>query len=67
MVANQTDVSSNFWQLRSASHMKFIEKCLMCMEKHIFVKNVYKWTKHGFATIRLRQKVSWSGNILALW
>ena len=28
------------------------------MEKHILVKNVYKWAKYGFATTSLSQKDS---------
>ena len=40
-----------FGRLRSASHVKFIEKC-MCMEKRVLVK----WAKHGFVTMSLSWK-----------
>ena len=30
---------------------------VMCLKKHVFSqKNIYKWSKHGFATVRLSQK-----------
>ena len=44
MAANQSDsslkrsVSSNFWELKSANHVKFPEKCVMSMEKNVSVK-----------------------------
>ena len=39
----------------------------MYMEKNILVKNIYKWAKHGFATVNLSQKDSLlSGNIDSL-
>ena len=49
--------------------MKFTEEYVMYMKKNgIVKKNVYKWAKHGFATIILSQKDSpWSENILTLW
>ncbi len=38
---------------------------LLCVKKK---KNVYKWAKHGFATMRLSNKESlWSGNTLTFW
>ena len=52
MVANQSalglnrSLSSNFWWLRNANHVKFKEEYVMCMEKPILVKkNVYKWAE----------------------
>ena len=47
-----------FWRLRCANHVKFIEECMMCMEKHdVFShNNVYKWSKPGFAMTSLNWK-----------
>ena len=39
-------LSSNFWWLKSAKHVKFTEECVICTEKHVLVKeNIYKWVK----------------------
>ena len=43
MVPNRTEylnrgLSSNFRWLRSANHVKFTEKCVMCKGKHVLVK-----------------------------
>ena len=37
----------------------------MCMSTYVFKKiRIYKWAKHGLATMSLSQKdCSWSGNI----
>ena len=61
-------LSTNFWCLRSANHVKFTKQCVICMEKHVLVKKkVYSWVKYGFATMRLSQKDSLScGNTLTL-
>ena len=58
------DLSSNFWWLRSANHMKFIEEYVMWLEKHALVKtNIYQWAKYGFAFWSLNKKDNlWSGN-----
>ena len=57
MAANQSAsgsnrvLSSNFWWLRNANHVKFTEESAMCMEKRFNQKNIYKWAKHfGFVT-----------------
>ena len=34
-------LSSNFWLLRSTNHVKIAEECMMCTEKHIFVKKIF--------------------------
>ena len=48
MVTNQTECSRleqcsviKFWGIRCANHMKFIEKCVMCSEKHVLVKKMF--------------------------
>ena len=51
MVANQSapglnrGMSSNFLWLKSVNQIKFTEECVMCLEKQILVKNIYKWAK----------------------
>ena len=63
MAANQTELS----RLEQSSVIKFLfaEKCkpyeitaeyIMRTEKHVFLKNVFKWTKHLFATTNLSWK-----------
>ena len=49
MVANQPESLShkqmfvlNFWCLKSANHVKFIEECLMYMEKPVLVKKSFQ-------------------------
>ena len=45
------------------------EKCkpyMVCMEKHVLSKNVYKWAKHGFATRLNRKYYPWSRSTLTL-
>ena len=49
-------LSLNFGWLKSAIQRKFIEEFGICFEKHILVKNVYKWTKNGFAIMRSKGK-----------
>ena len=63
MMANQSNsslnrgLSSNFWQLKSANHMKFKEECGVGTEKHVLVKEFFfKWVKRSFATTSLSQK-----------
>ena len=72
MVVNQRECSRlqqmsviKFLVLISANHVKFTEKCVMCMKKHVLIKKKekkqqkkqhYKWAKHGFATMSLSQK-----------
>ena len=52
--------TSNFWWLRSESHVKFIETCVMCMEKHVLIlKILYKQAEPGFAAMSLR----WEDNL----
>ena len=57
MVAKQSapalsrGLSLNFWWLRSVSHIRFTKEYVMCMEKHVLDKNVYRWAKHSFATM----------------
>ena len=34
-------LSSNFWELRSANHVKFTEEFVMYTEKHILVKKMF--------------------------
>ena len=65
MVVNQSvsglnrGLSSNFSWLRNANHVKFMQECVMCMEKHILVKkDDHKWAKIRFATTSLSQKDS---------
>ena len=47
MAANHSAPSLNrslslkFWWLRSANHVKFTEKCVMCIEKHNVVKKIF--------------------------
>ena len=41
-------LSSKFWWLKSANHVKFAEECVMYM--HVLIKDVYKSVKHMFAT-----------------
>ena len=72
MAANQNaqslnrGLSSNFWWLRSANHVKCTEEGVMCTEKNILVKNVYKWAKYGFATASVgQQESSWNENTLS--
>ena len=35
-------LSSNFWCLRNANHLKFKKECVMCTEKYALIKNFYK-------------------------
>ena len=63
IAANQTGLnrglSSNFWWLRSANHLKFTEECVMCMEKHVFVKKIFtNELNMNFATMCLNWKDS---------
>ena len=52
-------LSSNFWWLRSANHVKFMGGWVMYMEKHVLVKkNVCKCAKHGFALMGIGRKNS---------
>ena len=61
------DLSSNFWWLRSANHVKFTEESVICTEKHVLVRTMYKWAKLGFDNMRLNRKDStWRGNTLTL-
>ena len=59
---------TNFCWLRSAKHVKFTEEYVMCTKKHVLIKNnVYKFTKHRFATTSLSWKDSQlSENTLSL-
>ena len=67
MVENQNapdlnkGLSSNFWWLKIADHVKFTEECAMCMENHVLVikKEVYKWAKCLFTTTSLSRKDSY--------
>ena len=34
-------LSSNLWWLRNTNHVRFIEECVMCMGKLIFVKKMF--------------------------
>ena len=57
------DVLSNFSWMKNANHMKYMGDYVMHTEKHILVKNVYKWAKNWFAKSSLIQKDSpWSRN-----
>ena len=60
--------TKQFCWLENANHVKFTDECLMCIEKHVFVKkNIYKWAKHEFTIRRLSQKdSSKNGNTLIL-
>ena len=49
-------LSSNFCWLRSAYYVKFTAENVMCSEKHVLVKKVYKWAKYEFAAICLSQE-----------
>ena len=71
MKANQSSpglnkgLSSIFWWLRNTNHEKFIVEYVMYSEKNDLVKNIYKWSKYGFATTSLSGKdSSWSVNTL---
>ena len=67
------------WQIEQRSIIKFLvaDKCKQCQiskecemytEKHVLVKNIYKWAKHGFVTTSQSQKDHpWNGNTLTLW
>ena len=39
-----------FVSLGPKNHVKFIQECVMCMEKHGYSKGVWKWANHGFAS-----------------
>ncbi len=34
-------LSSNYWWLRIANHMKFTEEWIICTEKHVLVKKIF--------------------------
>ena len=34
-------LSSNFWGLRNANHVKFTEECVMCMVKHVLARKMF--------------------------
>ena len=54
-------LSSNFWWLRSANHVKFTEECVKCMEKYVLGKKMFTTRlKLGFAIMRSSQKDSLS-------
>ena len=42
--------------LRNGNHVKQIEEYMICAEKHVLTKNVYKWAKRWRTTRRLRRK-----------
>ena len=60
MVANQSvpglnrGLSSDFWRLRRANHVKFTEECVICMEKIVW-RGIFffKWAKNVFGTTSL--------------
>ena len=35
-------LSSNYWWLRSVNHVKFTEECILCIEKHVLIKKIFK-------------------------
>ena len=60
---------SNFWWLRSANLVKFTEECVLSTEKHVFKKNVQKWSslppwigvkKHTDSPIKKKFQAQWS-------
>ena len=56
MVANQRapgfnrGMSSNFWWLTSAKHVKFTEECVICTKKDVCHYNTVKKTVHRVET-----------------
>ena len=56
MVAHQSTpglnrgLSSNFWWLRSISHVKFTEEGVMYMKKHVLVNKIFTNRLNRFST-----------------
>ena len=64
-------LSSNFWWLRDANHVRFTDECALCTEKHVLVTQIFtnelsmelpcwnwveKKTANGVETFRLTSK-----------
>ena len=47
--------------MKNANYVKFSEERVMCMEKHVLVKNIYKWPQNMFTNslkVCLQQRAS---------
>ena len=55
-------LSSNFWWLKNANHVKFTEKCVMCRKKHVLIPKLFTngltWVCYSEPELK-RQSMEW--------